>query len=132
MIPYILFASLDRFTSNIALTGMTIQGLIPYYYEYLHNETGGGVELNRCIYNQMADNPTTKPTVDDLPQGKCRTAQAVCEDCRARPIEDIVTFHYTICQKPVCTRSVDSSSWTILVPPNFLTSPFFVFMAFLC
>ena len=132
MIPYILFASLDRFTSNIALTGMTIQGLIPYYYEYLHNETGGGVELNRCIYNQMADNPTTKPTVDDLPQGKCRTAQAVCEDCRARPIEDIVTFHYTICQKPVSTRSVDSSRGRLLCIKSFSLLHFLFFMAFLC
>ena len=80
---------------------MTIQGLIPYYYEYLHNETGGGVELNRCIYNQMADNPTTQRTVKDIPQGNCRTGEEVCEDCRARPLEDIVTFHFTICQKPV-------------------------------
>lgn len=23
-----------------------------------------------------------------------------CEDCRIRPLEEIVTFHYTVCQKP--------------------------------
>jgi hypothetical protein len=28
-----------------------------------------------------------------------------CEDCRARPFEEIVTFHYTICLKPwMCLR----------------------------
>jgi hypothetical protein len=82
-------------------TGMTIQGLIPYYYEHLYHNTAGGVELNRCVYNNMADNPTTEKTIKDVPQGKCRTAQKVCEDCRTTPIEKIVTFHFTICQKPV-------------------------------
>lgn len=34
---------------------MTFQGIIPYYYDVLHpNEA---VELNRCVYNQMCDNP---------------------------------------------------------------------------
>ena len=56
---------------------MTFQGLIPYYYDVLHpNE---GVELNRCIYNQMADNPKDKRTVNDIPQGRCRTDQEECE-----------------------------------------------------
>jgi hypothetical protein len=37
---------------------VTFQGILPYYYEDVapegqHNE----VELDRCIYNQMADNP---------------------------------------------------------------------------
>ncbi len=77
---------------------MTFQGIIPYYYDVLH--VGEAVELNRCIYNQMADNPKDQRTVNDTPQGRCRTGQAECEDCRDRPISEIVTSHYTLCQKP--------------------------------
>lgn len=77
---------------------MTFQGLIPYYYDVLH--VGEAVELNRCVYNQMADNPKDKPTVDGIPQGRCRTNQEECEDCRNRPITDVVTCHFTLCQKP--------------------------------
>ena len=77
---------------------MTFQGLIPYYYDVLHpNEA---VELTRCIINQMADNPKDKRTVNDIPQGKCRTGEEECEDCRSRPLEDVVSAHFTLCQKP--------------------------------
>jgi len=55
--------------------GMTIQGLLPWYYEYLH--PGQVVELNRCVYNNMADNPTTELSVNDVAQGYCRTNQKV-------------------------------------------------------
>jgi hypothetical protein len=78
--------------------GMTFQGIIPYYYDYLH--AGQSVELSRCIYNQMADNPKDKPTVNDVTHGRCRTNQTVCEDCRERPFEDVVSSHFTLCQKP--------------------------------
>lgn len=54
---------------------MTIQGLLPWYYEYLH--PGRAVELNRCVYNNMADNPTMKEAVNDITQGRCRTNQEV-------------------------------------------------------
>jgi hypothetical protein len=77
---------------------MTFQGIIPYYYNVLH--IGQALELNRCIYNQMCDNPRTERTVNDVVHGKCRTNEAECEDCRARPIEDVVTTHFTLCQKP--------------------------------
>lgn len=55
--------------------GMTIQGLLPWYFEYLH--PGQAVELNRCVYNNMADNPSTEPSVNDVAQGLCRTNQEV-------------------------------------------------------
>ena len=42
---------------------MTFQGIVPYYYDFLH--PGEAVELNRCIINQMADNPRNKRTVND-------------------------------------------------------------------
>jgi hypothetical protein len=48
---------------------MTFQGIIPYYYDLLH--PGQAVELSRWVYNQMADNPKDKRTVDDIPQGRC-------------------------------------------------------------
>jgi hypothetical protein len=81
--------------------GMTIQGLIPWYYEYLHKDDGGGVELNRCAYNNMADNPREGKTVNGVATGKCKTyGTPECEDCRNRAVEDIFTFHFTICQKP--------------------------------
>jgi hypothetical protein len=80
--------------------GMTIQGLIPWYYEFLHKDDGGGVELNRCAYNNMADNPREGKTVKNVAHGKCKTNTPDCEDCRSRAVEDIFTFHFTICQKP--------------------------------
>jgi hypothetical protein len=55
--------------------GMTIQGLLPLYYEYLH--PGRAVELNRCTYNNMADNPTTEKAINDVAQGRCRTNEEV-------------------------------------------------------
>jgi hypothetical protein len=56
--------------------GMTIQGLLPWYYEYLNPNRA--LELNRCVYNNMADNPTNEQTKNDIPQGMCRTNQEVC------------------------------------------------------
>jgi hypothetical protein len=77
---------------------MTFQGIIPYYYNVLH--PGQSLELNRCIYNQMCDNPRTGRTVDDVVSGTCRDNKEECEDCRSRPLEDVVTTHFTLCQKP--------------------------------
>eukprot|EP00546_Thalassionema_frauenfeldii_P011274 CAMPEP_0178915932 /NCGR_PEP_ID=MMETSP0786-20121207/12327_1 /TAXON_ID=186022 /ORGANISM="Thalassionema frauenfeldii, Strain CCMP 1798" /LENGTH=364 /DNA_ID=CAMNT_0020589149 /DNA_START=288 /DNA_END=1379 /DNA_ORIENTATION=- len=42
---------------------MTFQGIIPYYYDYLN--PGTSLELNRCIYNQMCDNPRDQRTIND-------------------------------------------------------------------
>jgi hypothetical protein len=77
---------------------MTFQGIVPYYYDVLHPKQS--VELNRCVYNQMCDNPRDKPTVRDIVNGECMTGQDECEDCRSRPLEDVVTTHFTLCQKP--------------------------------
>lgn len=77
---------------------MTFQGIIPYFYDALH--PGTGVELNRCLYNQMADNPRDKRTVNDVVSGKCRDGRGDCEDCRERKIDEIFTAHFTLCQKP--------------------------------
>jgi len=79
---------------------MTFQGIIPYYYDALHPNTA--VEVSRCIYNQMCDNPRTGRTVNDIVSGDCRTGEKddKCEDCRERPMEDVKTAHFTLCQKP--------------------------------
>lgn len=74
---------------------MTIQGLFPWYYQYL--QPGKSLELNRCIYNNMNDIPYLERN-----NGKkiCRTNEKQCEDCRFVNATDVVTFHFTICQKP--------------------------------
>lgn len=77
---------------------MTFQGIVPYYYNVLH--PGQAIELNRCVYNQMADNPRTEKTVNDVVHGQCRTGQEDCPDCRAASIDTVVTTHFTLCQKP--------------------------------
>ena len=77
---------------------MTFQGIIPYYYHVLH--PGTSVELNRCQYNQMCDNPRTGRTKNDIVSGDCRTGESECTDCRTVPLESVVTTHFTLCQKP--------------------------------
>jgi hypothetical protein len=67
----------------------------PWFYEYLH--PGTSVELNRCIYNNMSDRPFLEK---DNKMKVCRTNEEVCEDCRFKNMTDVVTFHFTICQKP--------------------------------
>lgn len=75
---------------------MTFQGIIPYYYDVLHKNEA--VELNRCIYNQMMDDP--RSLTGDNPHKKCRTNQDECEDCRAREVAEVVSAHFTFCPKP--------------------------------
>ncbi|KAL7517855.1 hypothetical protein ACHAWX_002732 [Stephanocyclus meneghinianus] len=82
---------------------MSFQGIIPYFYDHFH--PGTGVELNRCVYNNMADNPRDQPT-ENVPSGSCKDGynrpdhNDQCEDCRSRPIEEVVTIHFRLCQKP--------------------------------
>ena len=77
---------------------MTFQGIIPYYYDVLH--PSDAVEVNHCVFNQMAINPRNKRTVNDIVHGKCMTGTEECEDCRSRPLEEVITAHFTLCQKP--------------------------------
>ena len=95
---------------------MTFQGIIPYYYDYLH--PGTAVELNRCVYNQMCDNPRDKRTVNDIVAGDCRTGETECEDCRSRPLEDVITAHFTLCQKPYVSRRGVSLSVGVTMLPS--------------
>eukprot|EP00586_Coscinodiscus_wailesii_P009707 CAMPEP_0172510092 /NCGR_PEP_ID=MMETSP1066-20121228/226140_1 /TAXON_ID=671091 /ORGANISM="Coscinodiscus wailesii, Strain CCMP2513" /LENGTH=396 /DNA_ID=CAMNT_0013288921 /DNA_START=402 /DNA_END=1592 /DNA_ORIENTATION=+ len=89
---------------------MTFQGIVPYYYDIDPKNRGiSAVELNRCYYNNMADNPRTERTVNDVVHGKCRDGRHECEDCRDTPLNEIVTAHFTLCQKPwICmSHSID-------------------------
>ena len=77
---------------------LTFQGIVPYYYDELHPNTA--VELNRCYYNAMADNPRDQRTVNDVVSGNCRDGRDDCEDCREIDVGEITTAHFTLCQKP--------------------------------
>lgn len=94
---------------------VTFQGILPYYYEAVapvgeHNEA----ELDRCIYNQMGDNPRKStyrfPRATPLDPEKmgfrdtpiCRDGRANCTDtdCQRTPPETTITTHFTFCKKP--------------------------------
>jgi hypothetical protein len=73
-----------------------VQGLCSYFFGHIH--PGTTVELNRCIYNSMADNPHSEDTKNPM----CQTLQPLteCEDCRLTKVSHIKTAHLTVCQKP--------------------------------
>lgn len=75
--------------------GMQIQGIAAYYYE--ERRHGTGVELDRCVVNAMADAPRFPA---GRGAGRCRDGRADCEDCRAAAPEDVLSAHFTLCQKP--------------------------------
>lgn len=68
-----------------------IQGFLSYFYGEIRPKNA--VELNRCIYNTMVDD-------DPFKDGKCRTGEETCEDCRETPLSDMITVHLTTCWKP--------------------------------
>ena len=89
--------------------GMTIQGLVPYFFEKLHPGTGRAVD--NCVYNNMANNPRS---VGGFDKGECRDGTvppAKCKDCRLVELETVKSTHFTICdhQSPYpLTTIVDS------------------------
>jgi len=75
----------------------TIQGLASFYYDY-YEKSKRSIELNRCYYNTMVDEPyhfdkTQKKNI-------CRTTENTCENCCATKLEEIYTSHFTVCGKP--------------------------------
>jgi regulator of replication initiation timing len=80
----------------------TIQGLASYYYGHL--EQNRSLELNRCHYNTMVDEPTNLDRVKANNKTKlmCKTLEPVsqCQDCRKTDLQDIYTAHFTVCGKP--------------------------------
>ena len=61
--------------------GMTIQGLLPYYY-YVVTSSKRIKIVDRCLYNTMADT----------------------DECKNKHIDDIKSSHFTVCQKPWTCR----------------------------
>ena len=78
---------------------MTIQGLLPYFYDHVQTKQTS-LELNRCYFNNMSDNPRENPTVNNVVSGKCKDFRDDCMDCRTVPIDQIFSVHYTVCYKP--------------------------------
>ena len=75
---------------------MQIQGIMSYFYDHFHPTTA--VELNRCYYNNMVDNPRS---IIGEHKGKCRVGGgSVCEDCRVKKMSEIKLVHFTECKKP--------------------------------
>ena len=74
--------------------GQTIQGILPYFYYSIHNTSG--LEVNRCVYNCMVDNPYYPKSNPP----KCLDRTVDCQDCRLQDIEKVKSAHFTLCQKP--------------------------------
>jgi len=94
---------------------MTFQGLMAYYYDVVGPRSGvNAVEVHRCKYNQMADNPRITigskyprptplyPEDAGYRDGSCRDGRKSCDDvqCQTWPIEDTRSIHFTNCLKP--------------------------------
>ncbi|KAL7580079.1 hypothetical protein ACA910_005064 [Epithemia clementina (nom. ined.)] len=84
-----------------------IQGLLGFHYG--HRRPGSGIELNRCLFNNMADDPAIL--------GKCliqakntESSPSRCEDCRETNYSKIHSLHFTFCAKPWVCRGGQSSA----------------------
>eukprot|EP00535_Pseudo-nitzschia_heimii_P005386 CAMPEP_0197181540 /NCGR_PEP_ID=MMETSP1423-20130617/5797_1 /TAXON_ID=476441 /ORGANISM="Pseudo-nitzschia heimii, Strain UNC1101" /LENGTH=458 /DNA_ID=CAMNT_0042631811 /DNA_START=223 /DNA_END=1599 /DNA_ORIENTATION=- len=81
----------------------TIQGLASYYYDHHENATRS-VELNRCKYNTMVDEPLA--INEETNEPSCISREEKCEDCTKTELEEIYTAHFTICGKPEYCLSI--------------------------
>mmetsp|Transcript_3710 Transcript_3710/g.5451 ORF Transcript_3710/g.5451 Transcript_3710/m.5451 type:complete len:171 (+) Transcript_3710:330-842(+) len=97
---------------------MSIQGLLSYYFtEVAPDDTS--VELNRCQFNQIAENPrrSSFDPRDQYPRGtpwansnatyhdmECRDGRdQSCDDvqCQTWPLDKTFILHYTYCKSPL-------------------------------
>ena len=86
--------------------GQTIQGIVPYFYYSIH--PGQALELNRCEYNCMVDNPYYPHRKKVVSVERCLDQKPTCQDCRLQVFENVRSAHFTICQKPwTCTKHVN-------------------------
>lgn len=68
------------------------------------------LELDRCRINAMVDNPYFSQN-DKRKPGQCRDGRTTCEDCRTTDISNILSAHFTLCQKPwECKTNWDFAS----------------------
>ena len=69
-----------------------IQGLVGWFYGHQH--PGQAVELDRCLFNNMADDPW------DEESASCNIPfDPECTDCRQKNFSDVYSFHFTFCCK---------------------------------
>ena len=95
--------------------GAGFQGLLSYFYSFVQGRdttvlaapkvsaqgelripkltanNSNFVELNRCIYNSMADQPRKGCSKGDF---------VACDSCNEVPLENVYGAHFTLCQKP--------------------------------
>jgi hypothetical protein len=73
--------------------GVTFQGLVPFFYARMPQaaRVGAALEVDRCVYDNMVDDPVLLP-------------RAGGADCRAQPLATIKNVHFTLCQKPWMCR----------------------------
>ncbi|KAH8056118.1 hypothetical protein JL721_10083 [Aureococcus anophagefferens] len=99
--------------------GMTIQGLLPYYFRHVRPRLGR--EVRGCVYNNMASNPRS---AGGFGKGECRDgtvpgagaytgdiAKGDCDDCRLTDVAAVKVVHFTICQKPWICHGTSTSCY---------------------
>jgi hypothetical protein len=107
---------------------MTIQGLMAYFFDV--KKLNSSVELNRCRYNNVADNSrvSTYSSNPKFPRGtllpflrnaskphlnfqdtKCRDGRGECDDtnCQRFPLQKARILHYTYCKSPWACNPCD-------------------------
>jgi hypothetical protein len=73
-----------------------------YYFQILH--PGRALALNWCVWNSVAHE-----VLDKYNGYKCHSQQDPCENCLARPFEEIGMIHFTeACKKPWTCYTVGS------------------------
>lgn len=82
---------------------MCTTGLLSAFYTLFHNDSF--VELNRCVFNCVADSYKTRMTAtgNGLITSKveeCRDGRANCHDCRAQSLTDAKTVNMNLCRQP--------------------------------
>jgi hypothetical protein len=85
----------------------TFQGLVPYYF-FVRHGSRHSLDLHWCKYNFMNVAPTVPISVGaNRTKERCHNNQDECEDCRDRKLEDIASFHFTVCHKPWDCKDID-------------------------
>jgi len=108
---------------------LTIQGLLGYYY-WTPQQNARSIELHRCKFNQVADNPRRSTYHQTYPRGtpfehadvayhdvECKDGRDDCDDvqCQIWPIEDTRLVHFTTCKVPWSCRSLRyNETWNMI------------------
>eukprot|EP00525_Craspedostauros_australis_P002671 CAMPEP_0198113334 /NCGR_PEP_ID=MMETSP1442-20131203/5030_1 /TAXON_ID= /ORGANISM="Craspedostauros australis, Strain CCMP3328" /LENGTH=584 /DNA_ID=CAMNT_0043770397 /DNA_START=117 /DNA_END=1872 /DNA_ORIENTATION=+ len=108
---------------------LTIQGLLGYFFWTPERNTQN-IELHRCKFNQISDNPRRSTFHRKVPRGTpypeanmtfrdadCRDGRDNCDDvqCQTWPIEDTRLVHYTACKTPwTCPGLQYNATWSMV------------------